>query len=199
MNKIAVTANKTAVYMLIRDLYNSSKKEIEHIAGYYFMREFCYSSMFRFSKDGMFNVPYGGMSYNDKNLDEKIKYMFSDSFNKKLKCTSIYNLDFEEFINNFDYQGTDFMFLDPPYDSDFSTYDQNAFDKNEQIRLQRTLSRVSAKWMLIIKKTDFISDLYKDFFVYEYDKNYTVSFKNRNEKGVKHLMITNYDINEVAK
>ena len=48
--------------------------------------------------------------------------------------------------------------------------------------------------MLIIKKTDFIYDLYKEFNIYEYDKNYLVSFKNRNAKDVKHLLITNYEI-----
>ena len=50
--------------------------------------------------------------------------------------------------------------------------------------------------MLIIKKTDFIYDLYKCFYIYEYDKNYLVSFKNRNNKNVKHLLITNYFIGE---
>ena len=48
--------------------------------------------------------------------------------------------------------------------------------------------------MLIIKKTDFIFDLYKDFYIYEYDMNYMVSFKNRNDRDVKHLLITNYEL-----
>ena len=61
-----------------------------------------------------------------------------------------------------------------------STYDNNIFDKNEQIRLSQFLKETRAKWMLIIKKTDFIYDLYKDFYIFEYDKNYLVSFKNRN-------------------
>ena len=161
------------------------------------LADYCYSSMFRFSKTGAFNVPYGGMSYNDKTLSEKVKYMFSPKFNDLLLTTVIHNSDFEQFLKQYSFKETDFIFLDPPYDSDFSTYDQNSFDKKEQIRLKNAIASLKAKWMLIIKKTDFISELYKDFFVYEYDKNYTVSFKNRNEKGVKHLLITNYDINEV--
>ena len=195
--KIKITANKTSIYMLIRDLYNNITDETLRLAAYYFMREYCYSSMFRFSKTGAFNVPYGGMSYNDKTLSEKVKYMFSPKFNELLLTTVIHNSDFEQFLKQYSFKETDFIFLDPPYDSDFSTYDQNSFDKKEQIRLKNAVASLKAKWMLIIKKTDFISELYKDFFVYEYDKNYTVSFKNRNEKGVKHLLITNYDINEV--
>ncbi len=88
----------------------------------------------------------------------------------------------------------DFIFLDPPYDSDFSTYAQNIFGKDEQIRLCECLKRTKAKIMLIIKNTDFIYDLYKnDFKISIFDKKYLVSFMNRNERDVKHLMITNYD------
>lgn len=188
------TARKTAVYMMIRDIYNKRNDDTIHVACYFFLREYCYSSMFRFSKCGNFNVPYGGMSYNYKYLDEKIEYMFSNQMNDLLSKTNIYNMDFEVFLNEFILSDKDFIFLDPPYDSDFSTYDQNSFDKKEQIRLRDALTRIEAKWMLIIKKTDFIKELYSKFNIYEYDKNYMVSFKNRNEKDVKHLMITNYKI-----
>ena len=50
------------------------------------------------------------------------------------------------------------------------------------------------KFMLVIKKTDYIYGLYKDkgLRIIEQDKNYFVSFKNRNKKNVKHLIIMNY-------
>jgi len=52
--------------------------------------------------------------------------------------------------------------------------------------------------MLIIKKTDFILSLYedKDLFINSFDKKYLVSFMNRNDKDVQHLLITNYSINK---
>lgn len=191
------TAKKTAVYMLIRDIYNQYSKNKElHIAAYYFLREYCYSSMFRFSKNGDFNVPYGGISYNCKYLTEKINYMFSSQMAEKLSNTEIYNVDFQAFLNMFNLCENDFIFLDPPYDSDFSTYDKKEFDKEEQKRLKNVLANTSARWMLIIKKTDFIEELYQDYYIYEYNKNYMVSFKNRNDKEVKHLLITNYLIQE---
>ena len=195
--EIMVTAKKTAFYMLVRFLYNnSSKKSIMHAASYYFLREYCYSSMFRFSKNGDFNVPYGGLSYNYKRMKNKIEYMFSEEMKNKMDKTIVCNYDFEKFIHLFNFDENDFIFLDPPYDTEFSTYDQNVFDKNEQIRLSECLHLLKAKWMLIIKKTDFIYDLYKDFNIYEYDVNYMVSFKNRNDRDVKHLLITNYDLAE---
>lgn len=192
---IKLTARKTAFYMCIRDIYNDQKENKQlHTACFYFIREYCYSSMFRFSKNGNFNDPYGGQSYNLKYMTSKIKQMQSNEIILYLKNTAIYNLDFEEFLNLFTLDSNDFIFLDPPYDSEFSTYDNNAFDKNEQIRLNKFLTNTKAKWMLIIKKTDFIDDLYSKFNIYEYDKNYLVSFKNRNNKDVKHLLITNYEI-----
>lgn len=35
-------------------------------ANFYFIREYCYGSMFRYNSKGEFNIPYGGMSYNKK-------------------------------------------------------------------------------------------------------------------------------------
>ena len=192
-----ITAKKTAFYMCVRDLYNdNSVDEKLHVACFYFIREYCYSSMFRFGKDGKFNVPYGGRSYNFKYLTAKIEQMQTDEIKRYFENTLIYNTDFQNFLELFELNGEDFIFLDPPYDSDFSTYDNNVFDKKEQIRLCDFLTNTKAKWMLIIKKTDFIYDLYKGFYIYEYDKNYLVSFKNRNNKNVKHLLITNYFIGE---
>ena len=152
--------------------------------------------MFRFSSTGAFNVPYGGMSYNSKYMTNKIELMYSEETAEYMENTEIYNQDFETFLNRLNLQENDFIFLDPPYDSDFSTYDQNPFDRAEQERLRDYLLNTPAQWMLIIKETDFIRNLYADFHIYEYDMNYLVSFKNRNVKGVKHLLITNYQIDE---
>ena len=48
--------------------------------------------------------------------------------------------------------------------------------------------------MMIIKNTDFIFSLYnqKGLNINSFDKKYLVSFMNRNDKDVEHLIITNY-------
>ena len=47
--------------------------------------------------------------------------------------------------------------------------------------------------MIVIKYTDFIYDLYKDDFnITSFDKNYSVNFKNRNDREVNHIIIKNY-------
>ena len=196
-NDTFLTAKKTALYMCIRDVYNKKSPNLPlHTACFYFIREYCYSSMFRFSKKGIFNVPYGGRSYNKKYITSKIEQMRSSKIINYFKNTTIHNLDFEEFLNLYELNNDDFIFLDPPYDTEFSTYDRTPFNKNEQLRLAKFLQHTNAKWMLIIKKTDFIYNLYKNFYLIEYNKNYLVNFKNRNAKDTTHLLITNYIIKE---
>ena len=65
------------------------------IANFYFIREYCYGSMFRYNKDGEFNIPYGGASYNKKNLNNKIELMFNREIARTIKNTDIYNQDFD--------------------------------------------------------------------------------------------------------
>lgn len=193
------TALKSALYMFYRNIYNVSIKhnlgQEKHSALFFFIRNLCYSGMFRYNDKGEFNVPYGGIGYNSKNLNKKIEYYQNADLIEHLKKTSIYNLDFEEFLNLCSPTRSDFIFLDPPYDSEFSTYAQNEFTQKDQERLAEYLKQCPAKWMLVIKNTEFIYSLYTDtpgIYIASFDKKYAVSFMNRNNRNVTHLLITNY-------
>lgn len=193
------TAIKSAVYMNYRYLYNDKRiadsAPTLHCALFLFMRNYAYSGMFRYSSKGKFNVPYGGIAYNSKLMAKKLSYYRSKPLLKHFADTKIYNLDFEEFLRTTNPKEDDFVFLDPPYDSEFSTYAQNAFTKADQERLADYLmNECRAKWMMIIKNTDFIYSLYnkEGINIRRFDKEYLVSFMNRNDKKVTHLLITNY-------
>ena len=188
-------ALKGSFYMFIRALYNNNQSQNSEY--FYFIREYCYSSMFRYNSNGEFNVPYGGISYNRKNLQRKIDYMKSMALQKHFLNTQIYNLDFEDFLNRIKLKENDFIFLDPPYDSDFSSYVNNSFDKQDQKRLADYLiNKCPAKFMLVIKNTKFIMELYggKGLYINSFDKKYMVSFKGRNNRDCEHLIITNYQL-----
>lgn len=193
------TAIKSAVYMNYRYLYNDKTIAYSaptlHCALFFFMRNYAYSGMFRYSSKGDFNVPYGGIAYNSKLMAKKLNYYRSKPLLRHFSDTKIYNLDFEEFLRTANPNEDDFVFLDPPYDSEFSTYAQNAFTKEDQERLANyMINECRAKWMMIIKNTEFIYGLYnKDGInISTFDKEYLVSFMNRNDKKVTHLLITNY-------
>jgi len=188
-------ALKGSFYMFIRALYNQNQTENSEY--FYFIREYCYSSMFRYNSNGEFNVPYGGISYNRKNFQRKIDYIKSAELQKHFVNTKIFNLDFEEFLDKIKLTENDFIFLDPPYDTDFSSYVNNSFDKKDQERLANYLiSKCPAKFMLVIKNTKFISELYsnKGLYINSFDKKYMVSFKGRNNRDCEHLIITNYQL-----
>lgn len=189
---------KGSFYMFIRTLYN----KYDNSEYFYFIREYCYSSMFRYNSNGEFNVPYGGISYNRKNFQRKIDYIKSKELQTHFVNTDIYNLDFEEFLDKIKLTKNDFIFLDPPYDTDFSSYVNNTFDKQDQERLADYLiNKCPAKFMLVIKNTDFILNLYdkKGLYITSFDKTYMVSFKGRNNRDCEHLLITNYPINDEIK
>lgn len=198
-------AFKSAFYMHFRYLYNNSVKlnlsKSFHIAIYFYIREFCYSSMFRYNANGEFNVPYGGISYNKKYLTKKIEYFNSDELHEHLSKTKICSLDFFDFLKENKPSIYDFMFLDPPYDTEFNTYAKNVFDKNDQKRLANYLKNdCDCYFMLIIKNTELIYNLYQNAVdkngriikINKFEKKYLVSFQNRNNKDAEHLIITNY-------
>lgn len=202
LDKNFKSALKSAIYTYIRAVYNhfrlnpvqDEEGKALHIACFYFIRNYCYSSMFRFNKKGEFNVPYGGLSYNENYLDKKIKYIYNTDNKEKYAFSSVSNLDFEQFLKAQDFEKDDFIFLDPPYDTDFSEYAQNVFDKSDQERLANTLLNIKGKWLLVIKYTEFIESLYDQpgVTIERFAKKYAVSFKNRNDQEAEHLVIRNY-------
>jgi DNA adenine methylase len=194
-----LTALKSSFYMYFRLLYNKPQKyKIDNLifsSIYFFIRNYTYSGMFRYNSNGEFNVPYGGIGYNNNSLDKKINYISSEQIQERLSNTNIECNDFYDFFKNKSLEKNDFIFLDPPYDTEFSTYDQIEFNSNDQKRLANFLvNEVSCNWMLVIKNTPFIKDLYckSNINVKYFDKSYNVSFMNRNDKDTEHLMITNY-------
>ena len=194
-----LTAIKSAIYMYFRFLYNvktiTEKDYYLHCALFLFIRNYSYSGMFRYNDNGDFNVPYGGIAYNSKTMQKKLDYYRSLPLLRHFADADIDNLDFEKFLHERNPQEDDFVFLDPPYDSEFSTYAQNEFTRSDQRRLAEYLiNDCRAKWMMVIKHTDFIYSLYnKDGInIRTFDKEYLVSFMNRNNRKAEHLIITNY-------
>ena len=150
------TALKSAFYMHFRYIYNHIEKY--NIGGavksaiFLFIRNFAYSGMFRYNSKGYFNVPYGGIGYNRKNFKKKVDYLRTERLGALLNLTTIEDLDFADFFIKHKPTNDDFIFLDPPYDSVFSTYTKNTFDKADQVRLADYLiNYCEAKWKYILK------------------------------------------------
>ena len=127
----------------------------------------------------------------------KIDNMFNKDVERIFSNTDIFCSDFEDFLENIKLTNQDFMFIDPPYDTDFSDYEGRKFTKLDQERLANLLKRTSAQFILIIKNTDFIYNLYKNSFqIISFDNRYTYNVRSRNERNVEHLIITNVPIKQ---
>lgn len=193
------TGIKSGMYLFFRMLMNKNANQqlfsdARAAANWYFVREFCYASMFRFNAKGEFNIPYGGIAYNKKNFRQKVDLIFAPHTQQLFSKAEIFNLDFEVLLNNQKLKPTDFIFLDPPYDSEFSEYDQNAFTQSDQTRLANFLISCPAKWMVVIKETEFIRKIYThpQIKIVTFGKNYIYNVRGRNDRKVTHLIITNY-------
>ena len=137
-----ITGFTAGYYVYFRKVYNDialrrmdPPSEGYRCAVFYFVREYCYGSMFRYNAHGEFNSPYGGMSYNRKNMSAKISNMFSRETKRVLRGTTLCCMDFEKFFQQIEITEGDFIFLDPPYDTEFSDYEGRPFGKDEQTRL----------------------------------------------------------------
>jgi DNA adenine methylase len=170
---------KAAFYYRMRRLLNGRARlgidDSVYAAVYFFIRQTCYSSMFRYNTHGEFNVPYGGISYNRNQFDKKIEYFNSEELHTHLMKTELRSMDFYDFMQGFNVHGDDFVFVDPPYDTEFNSYNGIEFGNADQNRL--------AAYLIANGERLYIAD---------FEKKYGVSFMDRNDKRARHLLITNY-------
>ncbi|HVA87588.1 MAG TPA: DNA adenine methylase [Candidatus Saccharimonadales bacterium] len=191
-------AIRSALYMSVRARYNRTRLAARwdefRLADFFFLREFAYAAMFRFNRRGEFNVPYGGISYNRKSFADKVALLSGPEMLARLANTQWRCGDFEPFLCEAAPGSDDFVFIDPPYDSDFSDYDDVPFGPRDQQRLQQALDSLPARVMIVIKDTPMIRDLYRSdrWRVAEAGKTYMWTIKSRNDRAVTHLTITNY-------
>jgi len=191
-------AVRASFYMAIRARYNAARLadrwDATRAADFLVLRELSYAAMFRFNRRGEFNVPYGGISYNRKSLAGKAAVLFGAPMLARLSSTEFHSLDFEPFLAACRPGPSDFVFVDPPYDSDFSAYDNRPFGPADQVRLERVLAGLASKVMVVIKDAPAIRTLYSAdrWNVIEAPKTYMWTIKSRNDRAATHLTITNY-------
>ncbi len=191
-------AVRAALYMTVRARYNEARLARRwdgvRSADFLFLREFAYAAMFRFNRRNEFNVPYGGVTYNRKSLASKLDVLFGARMAERLAATTLSSRDFEPFLRDACLTPDDFVFVDPPYDSDFSDYDNVPFGPADQLRLRDALARVPARVMVVIKDTPFVRELYAAprWCLRESSKTYLWTIKSRNDRSATHLTITNY-------
>lgn len=182
-----VNANEKLYYDM-RKLFNYPNGEYLWGTIYYFINKTAYSGMIRYNSAGEFNISYG--HYANFNPD-----IVTEEHSNLLQRAEIFNTDYADIFAKA--KADDFIFLDPPYDCVFTKYgNQDApdgFTEAEQRRLAENFKKLPCKAMMVISKTPLIEELYKDYIVGEYDKDYAVNIRNRvKDTSTVHLIIKNY-------
>ncbi|SOC26743.1 DNA adenine methylase [Thalassospira xiamenensis] len=195
IDQLLLTGIWSGLYTWMRHNFNQSSPGPIRSALFWFMRDFCYGGMFRTNGKGEFNVPYGGASYSGRSIKDKLDYQRSPVVLKRLKATAFYNLDFEAFLEEAKPTSDDFVFLDPPYDSPFSTYDGNRFTQDDHRRLAQWMRDTPAKWLMVISETNAVNEIYGNISgtkISRISKVYRGNIKGRVNNATTHLMISNY-------
>lgn len=192
------TNHSEEYYYAVRSL-DKNKKRFSKLADYkraartIYLNKSCFNGLYRVNKNNEFNVPFGKKlkvnTYDGVNLTLIYTYL-------NLNNIKILNTDYEESVKNA--KKGDFIYFDPPYDSDtttFNDYTENGFGKEEQKRLSKVFKDLANKGcyvMLSNYNTKLIKELYKDFNINIIHSKTMIGAKSKDRKVVDEVLITNY-------
>ena len=185
-------------YYKIRDLDKDNKKfqklaDHKRAARTIYLNKACFNGLYRVNSKNEFNVPFGKKAkintYDGINMG--ILHLF---FN--LNDITILSVDFEDAVKNA--KKGDFIYFDPPYDSDTSTftnYTKSGFGKEEQKRLAKVFKELDKKGcyvMLSNYNTTLIKELYKDYNFNYVEIQRNIGAKAKDRGIVEEVIITNF-------
>ena len=146
----------TTLYYRHRERFNelikSNGVDAETAQLFYYLNRTCFNGLCRFNQSGEFNVPFGSYSSNLKYVQDFTAYQ------SLFRKWTFSNTDFEKLRLRAD----DFVYADPPYDVEFTTYSQGGFSWGDQERVAHWLSQHPGPVILSNQKTKKIVELYQD-------------------------------------
>ena len=192
------TSHSEEFYYEIRNK-DRKKKSFNRLADYtraartIYLNKACFNGLYRVNSKNEFNVPFGKKkkvnTYEGSNLITVSNYLTMNDV--KILCC-----DFEEAVK--DAKKGDFIYFDPPYDSDtstFNSYTETGFDKDEQRRLAKVYKELDQKGcyvMLSNHNTKLINELYKDYNIHVIEAKRNINSDGKKRGKVEEVIITNY-------
>ena len=177
-----------------------NKKSFNRLADYtraartIYLNKACFNGLYRVNSKNEFNVPFGKKkkvnTYEGSNLITVSNYLTMNDI--KILCC-----DFEEAVK--DAKKGDFIYFDPPYDSDtstFNSYTETGFDKDEQRRLAKVFKELDKRGcyvMLSNHNTKLINELYKDYNIHHIEAKRNINSNGKKRGKVEEVIITNYE------
>lgn len=158
-----------------------------------YLNKACFNGLYRVNSKNEFNVPFGKKervnTYDGGNLITVSNYL-------TMNDVEILSVDFEQSVKNA--KKGDFIYFDPPYDSEtstFNSYTEDGFGKDEQIRLAKVFKELDSRGcyvMLSNHNTSLINDLYKNFNIHVIEAKRNINSNGKKRGKVKEVIITNF-------
>lgn len=183
-------------YYKVRDLYNQLPSGfIEKTAYLIFLNKTGYNGLYRESKRGGYNVPFG--RYDNPMLFSEANLRAASS---ALRDATLLNADFSVAVE--DAREGDFVYFDPPYvplskTSSFTSYTKGEFTFEQQTKLAQVIHQLADKGvqvMLSNSNSDFIRERYKDLYIHEVKASRAINSKASLRGKISELVVTSYKV-----
>ena len=183
------------------DLRNKdkNKKTFDRLSDYtraartIYLNKACFNGLYRVNSKNEFNVPFGKKekvnTYDGGNLITVSNYLTMNDI-------KILSVDFEEALK--DAKKGDFVYFDPPYDSDtntFNSYTEGGFGKEEQRRLARVFKELDDRGVYVMlsnHNTTLIRELYEGYNINVIEAKRNINSNGSKRGKVEELIITNF-------
>lgn len=119
---------------------------------FYYLNRTCFNGLCRFNRSGEYNVPFGKY----KTINYAADFY---EYRGGLQPWEFANLDLEDLAIEAD----DFIYADPPYDVEFTSYSAGGFSWQDQVRTVEWLARHPGPVVLSNQATPRIVKLYRQF------------------------------------
>ncbi len=117
---------------------------------FYYLNRTCFNGLCRFNQSGTFNVPFGRY--------KTINYLSDfDCYRNRFRRWEFMSCDLEQLK----LEAGDFIYADPPYDVEFTSYSPGGFSWEDQVRTAARLACHNGPVMLSNQATSRIVELYE--------------------------------------
>ena len=181
-------------YYRVRQRYNQlAPGTVEKTALLIFLNKTGYNGLYRESKRGGYNVPFG--RYDNPALFDEANLR---GVSRVLRGVTIRHADFSAVAQEA-HEG-DFVYFDPPYvplnsTSSFTSYTKDEFSLEQQARLARVaqqLSNSGVHVMLSNSNSSIVRELYRNWHIHEVQASRAVNSKAESRGKITELVVTNY-------
>lgn len=174
-----------------KELFNTIP-DYKRATRFIYLNKACFNGKYQVNSKDEFNSSFNYKdkvnTYDKQNLENITTYLSNNDI-------TILGGDFTDIVSNAN-KG-DFVYFDPPYDTDtkvFNKYTSKKFDKEEQKRLASVYKELANKGcyvMLSNHNTKLVNELYKDFNIYVVKAKRCINPLSE-QKQVDEVIITNY-------